>query len=514
MTFELAGLVFVVVVSLTGFVAWKTSSGTPLRKNPDQAVFDPKDAFARKVIRALKKRGYERAYYDAFSYSVRLADGSSKPLAKPWADVGERVGADMDPVVEAWLSTWAKQDPNVLRTQFVTAMRLSFKEAGLAATYDDEAFAFQIGEGMTFALEHAFSQYSGAADAEERDLHIRRYVAGARLSQQVPDSWDSVSSRVHPRVIHEAYIGGAMLHAATAAAKAGNEPPPYPCASVGGGLLLEVVLDEEVAIRPLAGLLQEWGVTLQTALDQALQNFMTGEVPLRHFENGLLGTAWGNHMEQNSLLLPQEFWDQLPLEGVPVVWPASATATLIGGGDDPDLCVKLVAAVRKVVESERRMSCYPVHRGEDGMWSRWRPDPKLAGARELTELVSALMAIDYNSQQDAISDWFAAQKLSAHFVSALTAAGSDERAFTYAVWPPIPTVLPPADRVMVVGDDLEGVFVDWADFKKIVGDRLTPIPGLLPERFSLDGACKPEHWQALLAGGGEAMGHVEPAWEA
>ena len=69
-----------------------------------------------------------------------------------------------------------------------------------------------------------------------------------------------------------------------------------------------------------------------------------------------------------------------------------------------------------------------------------------------------------------------------------------------------------AEAAVLGGADLEGVFVDWPDFVRIVGDGLVAAEGLVPMRFAFDGPCSDDLWQQLLAVG-KAMGHVEPTWQ-
>src|SRR5262249_5660120 len=123
----------------------------------------------------------------------------------------------------------------------------------------------------TFFLENAFTDYSHAEKTTDREASLQRYVSSFLEATPTPTDFDSARANLMPVVRDPAYFSLTTLKVRAEGKDASKLV--YTTKPVAPGLVAGLAYDSERAIMTVnQSTLQEWGASLDDALDIAIQN--------------------------------------------------------------------------------------------------------------------------------------------------------------------------------------------------------------------------------------------------
>ncbi|PIM51312.1 hypothetical protein CS062_20445 [Roseateles chitinivorans] len=355
------------------------------------------------------------------------------------------------------------------------------------------------GGQMHSNLTHLMRDLLRANGRRAREVEFDRYLEGTILrpmSADAPEhSEDYASVRAHllPLLRTRADMAISALDLANAAGqvqpvltRASNETP---FRHIVGDYVAILGLDApESTARVGQGMLDKWGVSFDTAFDDALDNLrgLPEDLGWQQIAPGLWQGAWNDSYEPSRLLLP----DLIYRSGVahPVAMVPLRHVLLVA--DENDIAgLALMAAMCKQLRQEhsRWLSFRPLRLVE----RTWLPFEAPEPLRQMfQELISVEDSEDYSAQKRLLEQR-GPQDASAPFVGSaqLVQFKDSERVVSYSVWSDgVDTLLPHTDLVAFASLDQpdQSMIVSWADAVRIAGHYMQPVDGLHPPRMRVN----------------------------
>jgi hypothetical protein len=355
------------------------------------------------------------------------------------------------------------------------------------------------GAQMHSNFVHLMKDLLRAKGGRARDVEFNRYVDGIVLRPMSADrpedanDYDSVQSRLIPLLRTRVDMGKNALNAANsltldkeALERASNDTPWRP---VAGDYIAMLGLDTpDSTARVAQGLLDRWGVSFETAFDDALQNLrgLSPDSGWRRVAPGLWQGAWNDSYEPSRLLLP----DVIYRSGVahPVVMVPLRHVLLVADANDLAGLALMASACKQLrQEHSRWLSCRPLQLVE----REWQPFEAPDALRQMfQELISVEDSEDYTAQKDLIEQR-TAEDSHAPFVGSaqLVQFKDSERVVSYSVWSDgLDTLLPHTDLVAFASQEKpdEMMVVAWADAVRIAGHHMQPVDDMHPPRMRVN----------------------------
>jgi hypothetical protein len=202
----------------------------------------------------------------------------------------------------------------------------------------------------------------------------------------------------------------------------------------------------------------------------------------KRIARGVYMSQYGDFYDAGRLMTTEHI-RSLKVRGDPVAMVPHKAALLVSGSDDPQGLEAMVSAAHAVLRGGScRLACDMFRLTDKGWWTVWEP-PGAAG-KALNKLQVAVLQRDYETQQRALECALGRGDDSPFAATYTLAAMPDGSLLTYAVVAVgKPTVLPKVNMVFVVrrlGDQDEPLKLRWADFERAAGERLEPLPYVLP----------------------------------
>jgi hypothetical protein len=355
------------------------------------------------------------------------------------------------------------------------------------------------GVQMHSHLTHLVRDLRRAKGGRARDIEFDRYLEGTMLRPvgadvpELSEDYASVRARLVPLLRTRADMAKSTLDLANALTqdeaaltRASNQTPFRPL--VGDYVAMLGLDTPESTARVAQGMLDKWGVSFDTAFDDALDNLrgLPEDLGWQQIAPGLWQGAWNDSYEPSRLLLP----DVIYRSGVahPVAMVPLRHVLLVADANDI-AGLALMAAMCKQLRQEhsRWLSCRPLQLVERA----WQPFEAPESLRPMfQELISVEDSEDYSAQKRLLEQR-RPQEASGPFVGSvkLVQFKDSERVMSYSVWPDgVDTLLPLTDLVAFASQDKpdQAVIVAWADAVRIAGHYMQPVDGLHPPRMRVN----------------------------
>jgi hypothetical protein len=196
---------------------------------------------------------------------------------------------------------------------------------------------------------------------------------------------------------------------------------------------------------------------------------------------GVYASPYGDHYDAARLALTDLIRGH-EVRGDYVALAPNPNTLLLTGAQDRDGLAAMLSAAREAAAHPHPLCPIPV-RLREGRWETFCPDevyPELSGFRTLR---LEHLAERYAAQQAALRA-APAPAGGPRFVATLMVAGGR----SLAVWTEgAPAWLPRAERVAFVSPSRGVVaYGDWERVRAVVGDLMTPVEGVYPERWRVD----------------------------
>lgn len=267
------------------------------------------------------------------------------------------------------------------------------------------------------------------------------------------------------------------------ARRAGNATPWRP---LTGDFVAMLGLDSPTSTaRVTQDMLDRWGVSYDTAFDDALQN-LRGLPESRGWMEiapGLWQGGWNDSYDASRVLLP----DVIYRSGVrhPVVMVPVRHVLLVADSQDETALALMASASKQLMQEQTRwLSSRPLQLVERA----WRPFKVPASLRPVFDELVAIDDVEAYAEQKQWLDQQQGDDPAAPFVGSakMLRLKDSDRLVSYSVWSSgVVTLLPCTDLVAfsALEQPDEAMVVPWADVQRIVGHHLVPVEGLHPPRL-------------------------------
>jgi hypothetical protein len=219
-------------------------------------------------------------------------------------------------------------------------------------------------------------------------------------------------------------------------------------------------------------------------------------------------------------LLLAEVFDDLDLEGDPVVIAPNRGMLLITSSDNPAGLQAMGELATQLIDKPRFRSGIAL-RLKDDVWGTYRPAKEHPAWRTFRNLYVQTMEREYAEQQrDLDSDFVEKYRV----MAGSPPSAPDERIYVSVCswYAGIPSMLPKTDHIIFATADIvehfanggdpksvePGLVAAWDDVEDVVGDLLEPF-GVYPERYKVESFPSDEQlailWAKLSAEGHRAM---------
>lgn len=319
------------------------------------------------------------------------------------------------------------------------------------AVYVPETFAIREGSRSVF-LENLFAELHHRWPWQRRAVVTRWVESSREMELAVPDSFEEAKVDLLPALRHPASFKSVALLEGTAAAS-GIDAASRPLTSNLGAYL---ALDRPASMRFVGEvLLQRWGVTFETAFEQALENLRNrSKTPLQQVGRGIAVSAFGDSYDASRILLP-EVLAQVEAPGDPVaIVPGRSALILTGDRDFEPLAAAMQVALEAWENEPRPVSLLPIVR-RAGQWQELVLPRGHACYDLLCELRVREAAQLYDDQTPALQSWMERQGEDVYVAQLIASKHTESGRFnSIAVWSRgVDSLLPRAEQVAFFDPD-------------------------------------------------------------
>lgn len=350
-----------------------------------------------------------------------------------------------------------------------------------AFLFDLQRFALISKGGRKIALELVFDEFSRMGP-EHHERILARFVASAFPERTFParlpldENWRCLLPELRnlPLADRDLIEGGDYP---------GWQDPRFAMARFCPEMGVGVVVDRGDAVLPVSQVqLDAWGLSLGQAMTVAAENLSRKARPeFKAIASGVYMSQYGDFYDAGRLLTTEHVRG-LEVKGDPVAMVPHRASLLVAGANDAPALEAMIAAAHAVLRGGSSRLCCDMFRLTENGWTIWEP-PGAASAA-LSNLQVAVLQSDYQRQQRALECALGRGEDAPSAATYTLASLPDGSLLTYAVVAVgQPTVLPKVNMVFVVkrlGDDGEPLKLRWADFERAAGERLEPLPYVLP----------------------------------
>ncbi|WP_194638751.1 hypothetical protein [Agreia pratensis] len=297
----------------------------------------------------------------------------------------------------------------------------------------------------------------------------------------VPGSFGEARSWLLPRVYGAAHASIEYLELVNYKAESG-----YPALQpVTRDLQLGVSVELESGYAKVsAATLSQWGVTLEQALDGAVENSLDRELDLALLAEG---TFLINDEKYAAVWRRPVLAESLPIAGAPIVLAATASVTVVCGEDSPDGLLVMAATLEQVLRSGERVESITPQRWDGNSWTavEWPVEVVRNGT---AGVISRLFAAGlYSRQRPALGGVYKGQGHDVYVADYQLVKNPEGQMLSIASWTEGAWIaLPIVDEIVLVKPGGETVGVAWDRAQAVFGSLLKPAT-TNPERYVTQG---------------------------
>ncbi len=346
------------------------------------------------------------------------------------------------------------------------------------------------GKSGVLNLEAAFARYLSLDEANRREL-FREIAKRMESMDEHRGPPEDLSSNVLPRVIPVGVrsLGELQLLKSMKDQLGGHgfievlqKFRPSTGAPLCEGLSVSLALDREHSVEMLADeVLEQWKVdpvALRVTADENLRRRSLGE--WERPADGVFRSPWKDAHDPARMLLIDQI-SALPVKGRPVAFIPNSNTLVVIGDEDEEALPAAIALVMAEWDEDRPLALRPFVL-DGGLWSPW-------DAEAAQPFVRVQLHREYGIQQKVLEGWsteFAAtyRSIDMNLDDSEFAPGLP----SVATWAPIPSLLPRADFLVLVGTRFwviprtHGVFRFEAVLKHCA-ECLERVAGVEPPRW-------------------------------
>lgn len=360
------------------------------------------------------------------------------------------------------------------RDRFAEQVMRRLAEMGWAhpTVYDRKTFSIELGAGEgVFPLKEIFQDLARSPRGE-RDLALDERIGFITELGPAPafeDATCHLMPIVRSRSDSEAQAVDPLIGF--------NEEAALP---LGDHLLVMVALDRRYSIRPVdQAQLKAWNRTFDEVFSLAMANLRKlDSAGFEAMDDGGYMSVFEDFHHPSRLLMPEVF-EQLDLNGEPVVIVVSRRCLVVAGAGDPDA---IRSMARLVLEDGAEPLAWAPLVLRNGEWRSYRPEnPDLVEVRDLHALQSLH---DHRvTRTSAITRLAEAGRPSS--VAQLAMLDTPEGRQTLALWEDSVTLLPEADVVVLRDAAGAALARRWADVAQACA--FAAEPGMFPTYYVAQG---------------------------
>ncbi len=387
------------------------------------------------------------------------------------------------------------------REEFALRLKTLLQTLGHPVRMDMEEFSFVHQTDSQVSFLHNHYEAWSALPTEEREgglIRAAESIVTLSAKTELPKAYDEAAPNLLVRMRPLAHLAALRIDMKVRGAEVELDLASLP---VGAHLGAQLVFDTPATIIQFPrSQVVDWGVQLETCFERARKNLVAlNPNPFIRVTDGVYASDEGDCYDSARILLTEQI-ASLPVQGRPIALPANRdTLLLTGEHDEQGLHILLEAAV--AATKTPRLDTLRLLVLDDGEWSEWLPPPDHALHAEWVELAIRTTGSGYAEVRDKLGRLHEAQDEDV-FIAKFGAMEIEGVLHSYAVWPPIPTLLPQADLIiMPVSEDPEEGFVHlrWHDVVALAGDLLERVPHLEPPFWQTTGHPTTDRLEALRA---------------
>lgn len=356
------------------------------------------------------------------------------------------------------------------------------------------------GGGSRVSLANVFLEYANAQPSGRSAL-MQKYVAMmVSLAGEIPKLWSMAQKAIYPVLRSKRDMVAVQVRSRAEAAPF----PPRVEIPWHGDIVIRIAYDSGPATSPIGyEQLETWGVSVEQALDRALQNLRSLPKPQWvSIAAGVLRLDSEVSYEE-SMLLREDVVASCDVRGDRIFMPINRGVLLATGAEEAGGIERLLEHGRHSFENNPwPLSPVIVKQASSG-FVRYEPEGFTS------ELLRSLHALDtfvaYRDQQEALQDYCTKTGIDAFVASVgLMPMKADPRQLrTWATWTQgVATWLPKVDLIAfnksTDEEAFETVIVPWDRAYELCQSYLTPLEEQ-PVRFSAETFPNADDWQKLCS---------------
>lgn len=238
------------------------------------------------------------------------------------------------------------------RDRFAQRVMQAIAAAGGPADfiYDPEKFTLTRANAIA-NLGNSFRAYSDASGAQRERVFQNLVAAYTATAAEPEESFVTVREKL-VAVVRERFFLAVMQGSPVWSVKPGRATPNPPVAEpLSAWFGKTIVIDYPTHVKVVSeSHLKDWGVTFDEAFAIGLRKLQEGTVPRFRHEKGVYTGTWSDDYDSSRVLVPSLF-DDLPLDGAPVVCLPNRLTLLVAGANDHAAVKAMLARAEEIVQT-------------------------------------------------------------------------------------------------------------------------------------------------------------------
>jgi hypothetical protein len=239
---------------------------------------------------------------------------------------------------------------NPSRDQFASMLLKEAKRAGITTAYEYDAKEFTLKAGSGRLYLGNFHDTYCQANAEHKKKLIGNFIATMQLPQ-VPDSFEEAKANLVTVIRERALFAFTEMEYRIKGNESGLK---VACEPMTAWFTKSLVIDFPKCVSVVSTEhLKKWGVTFEEATTTGLEHLRACTTPNFIAENGYFISKWNDDYDSSRPLLA-ELFDDLPLEGDPVIAIPNRLTMLVTGSRQADAIKAMLAKAEEIVRTIAR----------------------------------------------------------------------------------------------------------------------------------------------------------------
>jgi hypothetical protein len=335
------------------------------------------------------------------------------------------------------------------RDRFANRMMKAIATAGGPSDFVYDRDAYFLRRPETIAnLGNAYQAYQQAKGPQRQQVFDNFVTAFAQQKIADTSSYSAVESKLVAVARERAFL--AALEGPGWGLDQATDPKVWPAQQgITKWFSKAIVIDYPTHVAVVNEThLKDWNVTFDEAFAIGLEKLRADTMPQFRQENGYHVGTWNDDYDSCRVLLPFIF-DDLPLNGDPVVTLPNRLTLMVAGSNDPDAIRAMLLKAEEVVRSQPKPQNPSPLVSRDGKIEDFNVDessPIFHDVQRARRLAGLCTYEDQKVNLDRAYEKIGKDIFVGSFNLMQTTAGAYE---TYSVWSKdVPTLLPETDVVM------------------------------------------------------------------